>query len=98
MDGEENVSIAYLSVVPVVIYTMMFELGPGPIPWMIVNEFVPSEYKAGCQAICSFTSWTGTFIIGLIFEPLEDLIDNYVFVIFGVVCFLGAIYGKRHIF
>ena len=70
----------------------MFELGPGPIPWMIVNEFVPSEYKAGCQAICSFTSWTGTFIIGLAFEPLEDLIDNYVFVIFGVVCFLGAVY------
>ena len=89
---DSDAVLAYISVVPVILYVMAFELGPGPIPWMITNEFVPSEFKAGGQAICSFVNWTGVFIIGLIFEPLENVIGQYVFLIFGVVCLLGFVY------
>ena len=89
---DSNGVLAYISIVPVFIYVMGFELGPGPIPWMITNEFVPSTYKAGGQAVCSFVNWTGAFIIGLIFEPLQEAISEYVFLIFGVVCAVGFVY------
>jgi len=90
----DNQTIAYMSVLSVFIYVFFFEIGAGPIPWMMAGEYMPTQYSAGTAAIGASTNWFCCFIVGLAFPPLQDALDQYVFVIFGVICGLGAVYIK----
>ena len=91
---ETSQIIAYLSVVPTLIYVLAFELGAGPIPWMMASEIVPTKYKSGLAALGASSNWFFCFLVGLLFPPLNDLMDQYVFIIFTVLCFGSAVYVK----
>merc|ERR1711997_75052 len=90
----ENQTIAYFSVLSVFVYVFFFEIGAGPIPWMMAGEYMPTQYSAGTAAIGASTNWLCCFLVGLAFPPLQAAMDQYVFVIFGVICVLGALYIK----
>ena len=86
--------LAYLSIIPFLIYIIAFNLGTGPIPWMIASETIPPKYKSGVAAVGAFTNWTVAFLVGLLFPILNELMDQYVFIIFSVSCLLGAGYVR----
>ena len=88
----DNEVITYLSIAPTLLYVLIFEIGVGPIPWMIACEIVPDKYKAGSAAIGATVNWFFAFLVGLIFPPLNDWLDSYVFIIFTATCILGALY------
>lgn len=90
----DNQVIAYLAVLSVFVYVFVFEVGTGPIPWMMAGEYMPSQYSAGTAAIGASTNWFCCFLVGLAFPPLQAALDEYVFVIFAVICVLGALYVK----
>lgn len=92
----EGSVIAYLTILPTLLYVLIFQLGVGPIPWMIAVELVPYRYSAGSAAVAASTNWFFAFVVGLCFPPLNDLLDQYVFIIFSVVCFSSAFYTKMY--
>merc|ERR1712226_544219 len=90
----ENEIIAYLSIAPVCIFVAAFEIGPGPIPWALASESIPTQYKAGSQSLVVVTNWFCAFIIGIIFPPMQSALDQYSFVPFAVVCAVAIFHIK----
>jgi len=90
----ENPVCSYLVIIPVLVYVFMFNLGPGPVPWMLSGEYMPTEFSAGTQAIGSLTSWLGCFFVGLIFPPLQDFAGQYSFIFFAVACGFFGVFIK----
>ena len=90
----DNAVLGYLVIAPVLIYVFAFELGPGPLPWMMSGEYMPIEYSAGSQAIGAVFNWFGCFVVGLIFPPLQSAIGQYSFMLFAATCALFAVLVK----
>lgn len=88
--------ISYISVAPILLYVFTFELGSGPMPWMLTAELVPSQYSAGAAAIGSSINWSCCFLVGMAFPPLSNAIDQYVFIIFFVFCLISCVYIRKY--
>ena len=56
-----------LALVGVMVYVIFFEIGLGPIPWLIVAEMFEGKYVASAMSLCSQVNWACNFIIGLVF-------------------------------
>jgi MFS transporter, SP family, solute carrier family 2 (facilitated glucose transporter), member 3 len=74
-----------LALVAVNVYVIFFELGLGPIPWLIVAEAFEAKYVAVAMSVCSQLNWACNFIIGLIFPYLNEYLGPYSFVPFAAV-------------
>jgi SP family facilitated glucose transporter-like MFS transporter 1 len=74
-----NQVLDYLSVIPLFGYMIFFNIGPGPIAWMIAGESVPPMYKAAVASLGSASLFLSTFIVGLVFPFLEDSVGQYSF-------------------
>jgi len=83
-----SVVLGYGSVVSVLLYVTLFELGLGPIPWLITAEIFPSSAASTCMTITCSANWIFNFCVGLLFPTMQAHLGSYVFVPFGVVCLL----------
>ena len=83
-----------LLVLPAVgMYMIVYEVGIGPIRWMVASEMFPVQFRGISNAISSSTLLTSIFIVGFVFPTVQDLLGKYVFLLFGVVSFFSAIYS-----
>lgn len=76
-------SLGVLSVVFVLLYVTMFELGLGAIPWMIGGEMLPEAPRATAMAIAAAFNWIFTTFIGLIFPTMQSNLGDFSFVPFA---------------
>lgn len=74
-----------LALVAVNVYVIFFEIGLGPIPWLIVAEMFEGKYVAVAMSICSQLNWACNFIIGLVFPYMNEYLGPYSFVPFAMV-------------
>lgn len=81
-----------LSLFPMFIFMIGMELGAGTIPWMLATEYVPIRYKAVMASFVGATTNLCAFIISLIFPLLQDVMEQYSFLIFVVVCVISGIW------
>ena len=77
----------YVSIVCVLLYVVAFAIGLGPIPWMVGSELFRERPRPQAMAACGMMNFVGTFVIVLVFEPIEHAIGCYVFLIFAVLLF-----------
>jgi MFS transporter, SP family, solute carrier family 2 (facilitated glucose transporter), member 3 len=68
-----------LALVAVNVYVSFFEIGLGPIPWLIVAEMFPAAYIATAMSLCSQLNWACNFIVGLVFPYLNEYLGAYSF-------------------
>jgi MFS transporter, SP family, solute carrier family 2 (facilitated glucose transporter), member 3 len=73
------------ALVAVNIYVVFFELGLGPIPWLIAAEAFEAQYVAAAMSLCSQLNWICNVIIGLIFPYMKEHLGPYSFVPFAAV-------------
>lgn len=73
----------------VVTYVIFFEIGLGPIPWLIVAEMFDAKYVATAMSASSQLNWFFNFLVGLIFPYLHKYLGPYSFAPFATVLFLG---------
>ena len=95
-DPEKASFYTTLGIVPIAIYVIAFELGPGPVPWILSGEMVPTQYKASATALATALDFWAAGIIGLIVPPLQKAMGGYIFVIFVIINFLavGYVFGR----
>lgn len=73
------------SLVAVNVYVIFFELGLGPVPWLIVAEMFDAKYVATAMSTCSQVNWACNFVVGLVFPYMNNALGAYSFVPFASV-------------
>lgn len=74
-------------------YVSFFEIGLGPIPWLIVAEMFSGKYVTAAMSISCQLNWTCNFFVGLLFPYINESLGPYSFGPFAVVLLLVFIYA-----
>ena len=73
-------------------YVAFFEIGLGPIPWLIVAEMFDSRHVDTAQSIACQVNWACNFLIGLGFPVLRAALGGWCFVPFAGVLLVTFIF------
>ncbi|KAL7538806.1 hypothetical protein ACHAXR_008809 [Thalassiosira sp. AJA248-18] len=76
----------------VVTFVSFFEIGLGPIPWLIVAEMFEAKPFSNPVSISCQVNWACNFIVGLIFPYLHEHLGAFSFVPFAVVLLITIIF------
>ncbi|CAF0955119.1 unnamed protein product, partial [Brachionus calyciflorus] len=91
-----NVILSYLSIVCILIFIVCFAVGLGPIPFIYAAECFRQNARSSAMALCSLINWTSSFLLTLTFPFLQQLIQQYVFLIFtGIITISFLIILKK---
>ena len=85
----ELVHVKTLLITSLVSFIFFFSLGPGPIPWLMVPELLPSNARSVVGAASLCINLFSMFLVGIGFPTLNSVMGPYVFVIFiamSIVC------------
>ena len=82
MFQKSSVIMAYLSVLFVILFVVLFATGPGSIPWFLVSELFNSSARPAATSVAIAVNWTANFIVSVGFLPLQELLGGNVFIIF----------------
>lgn len=85
-----NSSIGFL-----VLFVIGFEIGLGPIPWLMMAELAPMQFRGPIVSVATMMNWTGNFVIAQ-FSPLAMTTDVKLFG-FAIFTFLGILFTLRYI-
>ncbi len=66
-------------------YVFFFEIGLGPIPWLIVAEMFDGKYVTVAMSLCSQLNWGCNFIVGMVFPYMNAYLGPYSFFPFAVI-------------
>lgn len=86
------ISHAYVAVLAVMLYVSFFEIGLGPIPWLIVAEMFDAKYVATAMSLSCIVNWVCNFLVGLLFPYMQFMLGNYSFVPFGCMLMLTCLF------
>lgn len=83
--------VGYMSIAMVLVFVAFFEIGLGPIPWLIGAEIYPHRVRTQAMAVSSTINWLSNFLVGLSFPTIALMLGPYSFVPFGLVLALALI-------
>ena len=66
-------------------YVSFFEIGLGPIPWLIVAEMFEAAYVDTAQSIACQVNWVANFVVGAGFPFMNAALGGWAFVPFMAV-------------
>ena len=78
-------NISWLAVTCVIIFIMMFSIGWGPIPWMLMSELFPPKARDVAGATVNVVNWLSAFLIMKFFPQMQHALKNQ-----GVFWFYSA--------
>eukprot|EP00122_Pirum_gemmata_P021567 Pgem_evm1s20084 len=78
-------SLATAGIVFILLYIICFAVGPGPVPWMITADLIPSKVRSLSLGLAVAVNWLSTFAIGRIFPPMNDAIQGWSFIVFASI-------------
>ncbi|XP_050554109.1 facilitated trehalose transporter Tret1 [Spodoptera frugiperda] len=86
--------IAFLPLLCLIVYMILFTLGVGPVPWILVAEMFPVKTKCLAGGICSFMCWLAGFVWTRFFRDVAASYGIYTaFWILAVCCGIGFIFS-----
>lgn len=84
-------------VIVVICYLISFQIGLGPIPYFVGSELFEVAPRPAAMSLGSLASWACNFYIGMTFLPMQMALGAYVFLTFGIVCFLLVVLLYRYL-
>merc|ERR1712133_293866 len=85
-------AFSIVAIVAVILFVVGFATGPGSIPWFFVTELFAQSGRPTATSIAVVVNWTANFLVGLGFQPLQLLMDAWVFLVFIIIQVLFIIY------
>ncbi|KAG0055350.1 hypothetical protein BGZ83_008870 [Gryganskiella cystojenkinii] len=85
-------NIGIMVVIAVFLYIASFAVALGPIPWMLLSEFLPTYAVGSASAVATAVNWGSNFIIGLVFPTLSKAMGHATFILFGAFTTFGFFY------
>ena len=83
---------AWMSVMSILIYSAAFMFSWGPICWVYMSELFPNTIRSQATAIAVAFQWIFNFIVSSTFVPLYNLSHSMVYVAYGIICILAALF------
>lgn len=81
------------ALVSVCIFIIMFNMGFGPLPWMMMGEIFAPEVKSVAASSACLFNWILVFIVTKFFSDLSKTIDlDATFWLFAVICLIGTFF------
>lgn len=91
--GDDVSGIGWLPLMCVTIFIVMFSLGFGPLPWMMMGEVFAPNVKGAASSIAVCTNWTLVFLVTYTFGKLVDgLGEHTTFWLFAVICGIATVF------
>jgi len=91
--GDDVSSIGWLPLLCVTVYIVMFSLGFGPLPWLMMGEVFAPNVKGAASSIAVCTNWTLTFVVTFSFGKLVDgLGEDWTFWLFAIICGIATMF------
>jgi len=91
--GNDVSSISWLPLASVATFIIVFSMGFGPIPWMMLGELFPSNVVGIASAVSAAFNWILAFAVTKSFQNLLDVLGSPVtFWLFAVMCIAGTIF------
>lgn len=59
--------MSYISIISILAFVALFEIGPGPIPWFIVSELFSQGPRPAAVAVAGCSNWTSNFLVAMLF-------------------------------
>ncbi|GKT15509.1 putative multi-domain containing protein [Aduncisulcus paluster] len=83
---DDPTTLAAVAIPGIVIFLFGFEIGPGPLYYIVMSELFPTEIKAKCFTLCNPILWFCNLLISMFFISVSDAIGtNICFLIFAIV-------------
>jgi len=82
-----------VALVAVNLYVLFFEIGLGPIPWLIVAEMFDAKYVATAMSASCQLNWACNFIVAFVFPFMHEYLGAYAFVPFACVLLFTFVYA-----
>ena len=80
------------ALVAVMGFVSFFEIGLGPIPWLIVAEMFDARWVATAMSLSCIVNWACNFIVGMCFPLMQEALGPLSFLPFTVVLVITYIY------
>uniref|UniRef100_A0A1A9ZJC9 Major facilitator superfamily (MFS) profile domain-containing protein n=1 Tax=Glossina pallidipes TaxID=7398 RepID=A0A1A9ZJC9_GLOPL len=95
-DSETALSICWFPLFCCCLFIMMFSLGMGAIPWLIMAETFAEDIKGPATAISATTNWLFAFVVTNAYGPVTKVIGTgqtfWVFSGFTLTCTIFVVF------
>jgi hypothetical protein len=68
---DADIWVSYVSIVLVILFVVMFAIGPGSIPWFLVAELFNQSARGKATSLAVTINWAANFLVGIGFLPLQ---------------------------
>ena len=80
-------------------YTLLFSLGAGPVPWLLYNEVFPTRIRARAAAVCTALNYLANTIVGATFLPMISAVGlKGTYALYAAMCVGGYAFVDRLVF
>ncbi|XP_075986544.1 trehalose transporter 1-like protein [Anticarsia gemmatalis] len=76
-DKYDVASFGWLPLLCMVLFIVSFSMGFGPIPWMMMAELFPVEFRGAATGVTVVTNWVLVFVVTLCFPIMRDAVGIY---------------------
>lgn len=84
---------ASVPVISVAVFIILFSIGFGPIPWMMIGELFTSKTKGVAGSTSAAFNWILAFTVTKLFQNMVNSVGlGITFGIFGGICAVGTIF------
>jgi len=92
-DEESVANLGWLPVASLCVFMIMFSIGFGPVPWLMMGELFATDIKGFAGSIAGTTNWVLAFVITKTFKNLtEGLGSGPTFWLFSGLTVLGVFF------
>ncbi|XP_058985056.1 facilitated trehalose transporter Tret1-2 homolog isoform X1 [Musca domestica] len=92
-NGDSVESLGWLPVCSLCVFIIMFSIGFGPVPWLMMGELFASDIKGVAGSIAGTSNWVLAFIVTKTFVNLKEALGSGpTFWLFAGITVVGAIF------
>jgi MFS family permease len=89
---------SWLSLVCLLVFTVAFAMGMGPVFWILVGEIFPLAVRAAGASVATAANWFAYLAVGLGFLPVAKAIgESATFWLFAGVCGFVIAFANRYV-
>lgn len=86
-------NIKWFAIIPVCIFLILFSIGFGPIPWMMMPEIFAPEVKGVAGSSACLFNWLMAFIVTKFYNDMREAVQPYgTFWIFSLFSAIGVVF------
>lgn len=85
--------LKWFALIPLCVFLILFSVGFGPIPWLMMPEIFAPEVKGIAGSSACLFNWLTAFIVTKVYNDMVITVQPYgTFWIFSLFCFIGIVF------